>query len=696
MRCFLYDFNKIRLVFLLLFGGLFFHPAKIIAQEAQRYNQVVSLPYTFSSESSTFNYLTGGQVVSNLSADEAVSTKLPLGFSFQLGCQTYDSFYASSNGTLSFNNAFVNRTNSSYSLSLSSLTLLAPLWDDLHGAGGVFSYSTTGTAPNRVFTAEWKNWKWNYNAVSAVISFQVKLYEGTNTIEYIYNQEPNSELKNVSASIGMFNGANLTVDAKQLWLNNSSENPVASTKFYGDIILRPASGQLYRFTRRDNDTSCERVFYGQTMINKTGGKYANDGLRITLTGAANMQIRRKDKNQIYSPNSDLLSGTSRPYDIPGSTHGVVLSVGNSYFAGGTLMPDSGTTANLKVISSTLQSSIESPAGHFVDEIKLAAVKNDLTYYLIVKYTYNFPENYFVMDYNVIIPSGNTEEVKLAHGWDSYLEGNDKGPGFVVGTAPNLVVGVKREPSYEAFEYIAGVPWSGYFSARYGLLKPDLGSDMTFKNTIDPNVNTDNGMGISMNFGSIPGSFTSSNKLVFACNAGDIAPTIPNKGVICDGLTLDLNSFITSPTPEGTVVVWKDGKGVVVQDPTAVTVGGTYTVYYSSEKYNCSSPSSAIVVTLDYTCGVCYKRGVTTGTQAGSLTVISTLDREHNPAINQRNGALILESKENGFAISRVASPEQTIEIPVEGMLVYDTTSNCLKLYNGTTWNCIKQTCVDKK
>ncbi|MCC9070296.1 hypothetical protein LNQ49_01590 [Flavobacterium sp. F-65] len=691
MRYFLLDSYKIVIFVLLLWC-----PVKIVAQQPQGGGrEKPSIPYTFKSENSTFNYLTGGEVVPTLSSDNIGSGKLPIGFSFQFGCEIYYDFYASSNGTISFNFPFFVEENSIVSLYPNNLTLLAPLWDDLSGVGGVFSYRTTGVAPNRVLTAEWKNWKWAYNASSPVISFQVKLYEGTNSIEYIYNQEPNLNTNTSAASIGIFNGIDLTVEAKQLWLHNSGVNPVASINFISNIDKLPASGQLYRFIRNDNEDSCKASFYGQTVINKTGGTNADDGLRITLSGAANMQVRRKNSNQIYSSGNNLVKGTSDLYGVPGSTHGIVLSVGNTYFTGGTLLLTTLPRTRLEVVSSTQQSHIEYSLGHFKNEIKLAAVKNGLTYDLTVKYVYNLPDNYFFIDYSITIPSGNTEEVKLAHGWDSYLEGKDVGPGFVSGTAPNLVVGVTREPSYEAFEYIGGVPWSGYFSAYYGLLNANLGSEMTFKNTINPGLNIDNGIGISMNFGTTSGSYTSNNKVIFSCAAGDEAPILVNKGVICQDLALDLNSLVTSSKPFGTVLVWKDAKGVVVIDPTAVTTSGTYTAYYYSEKYNCVSPSSSIVITLDHTCGVCYKPGIVIGTQAGSLTIISSLDRKNHPAVNQRNGALILESKEKGFAISKVASPEITIAIPVEGMLVYDTISNCLKLYNGTTWNCIEQTCIDK-
>lgn len=57
-----------------------------------------------------------------------------------------------------------------------------------------------------------------------------------------------------------------------------------------------------------------------------------------------------------------------------------------------------------------------------------------------------------------------------------------------------------------------------------------------------------------------------------------------------------------------------------------------------------------------------------------------------------NGFLAMEGNNKGFVITRIASPETAIGIPVLGMLVYDTTKNCLELYDGTSWKCIKPTC----
>ncbi|KFF04275.1 hypothetical protein [Flavobacterium reichenbachii] len=94
--------------------------------------------------------------------------------------------------------------------------------------------------------------------------------------------------------------------------------------------------------------------------------------------------------------------------------------------------------------------------------------------------------------------------------------------------------------------------------------------------------------------------------------------------------------------------------------------------------------------------VCYVHGIATGTSEPLKTIISTLDRVAVPRnyADYRTGSLILESNNKGFVLTRISSPETAIANPVTGMLVYDTTVNALKLYNGTGWKLLEQACPD--
>lgn len=127
--------------------------------------------------------------------------------------------------------------------------IIAPLWDDLavNATSGAISYQLSGVAPNRIMTIEWLNMNWYYAAAGPVISFQVKLYETTNKIDFIYRREATA-VSNLAggASIGI-NGGTLATDFYSL--NGTGAAPAA---VYGTqtstLATKPATGQKYSWT----------------------------------------------------------------------------------------------------------------------------------------------------------------------------------------------------------------------------------------------------------------------------------------------------------------------------------------------------------------------------------------------------------------------------------------------------------------
>ena len=76
--------------------------------------------------------------------------------------------------------------------------------------------------------------------------------------------------------------------------------------------------------------------------------------------------------------------------------------------------------------------------------------------------------------------------------------------------------------------------------------------------------------------------------------------------------------------------------------------------------------------------------------------ITSLDRPDKTWIPTRGNAfMVLESKTKGFVVSRLTTTQIMQLSPIAGMLVYDTTVNCLKMFNGTAWGCLEQGCVDE-
>ncbi|QNH61381.1 T9SS type A sorting domain-containing protein [Hymenobacter sediminicola] len=255
--------------------------------------------YIFSASQGTFTPLPATATVATaVQDDDAISGAIPIGFSFAFDGVPYTNVYASSNGFLSFNSAASSSlTNDLDAAAAAIRPLVAPLWDDLagEGTGSAAKYQTTGTAPNRVFTFEWLNWEWNYSATAPVVSFQVKLYETTNRVEFVYRREsgtPNS----ASASIGL-SGAGSPISF--LSLNNTSASPTASSTLETtSLATAPATGQVYAFQA----TNCTRIsnlivdnvtsstasvtFTGVTGVTSyTAVATPTTGTPVTVTGA---------------------------------------------------------------------------------------------------------------------------------------------------------------------------------------------------------------------------------------------------------------------------------------------------------------------------------------------------------------------------------------------------------------------------
>ena len=220
--------------------------------------------YGFTSTTGAYSALTGATAAGGVLADDATQTSIPIGFTFVFCGNSCTTLSACSNGWLSFaNSSSIQRVNSAANVVSSGF--LMPFWDDLVGTSGTStaSYKTTGTAPNRVFTFEWKAWQefattyvFFIPIASAAnnVSMQVKLYESTNVIEFCYGSGPTlgtstgstffGTLVTTAGTIGI---ANSTTDYQTL--NAASASPTASSaSFTTSLGNAPPANTLYRWT----------------------------------------------------------------------------------------------------------------------------------------------------------------------------------------------------------------------------------------------------------------------------------------------------------------------------------------------------------------------------------------------------------------------------------------------------------------
>jgi len=176
--------------------------------------------------------------------DEGSYGALDIGFGFEFFGAVESHVYANTDGLLLFgDDPFIQdrRTNA---VNLFAFPALFPLWDDLDNSFAEARAATVGAVGERVFVFEVLGAEWYFNASASVIDYQVRLYEGTNIIEFVYNAEADYAAPlRPGATIGLAKDR-----AEYIALSDASPNPTAlRDRFATDIDTRPASGQIYRF-----------------------------------------------------------------------------------------------------------------------------------------------------------------------------------------------------------------------------------------------------------------------------------------------------------------------------------------------------------------------------------------------------------------------------------------------------------------
>lgn len=127
-------------------------------------------------------------VEATLLVGDDVSQSINLGFTFSFYDRAYSTCVASTNGLLVFgdpssSSSYVPRPIPNTS---APNNFIAPFWADLYRTPiSRILYATRGQAPNRVFILQYNNME-QYAHLGNKVTFQLKLYEGTNTIEFQY------------------------------------------------------------------------------------------------------------------------------------------------------------------------------------------------------------------------------------------------------------------------------------------------------------------------------------------------------------------------------------------------------------------------------------------------------------------------------------------------------------------------------
>lgn len=163
--------------------------------------------YTFFQSPGSWGELAAPTTIHGPGVDEALSAPLTIGFTFLYDGLPYTQFRASSNGFITLDLA--SAASGANHLDTQPL-ILAPFWDDMQtdAANSSVSYQLTGSAPNRVLTAQFKNLRWYYTTAPAnLVNFQIRLLETDHRVEFVYGLMGNAPGAQASATIGISSAA---------------------------------------------------------------------------------------------------------------------------------------------------------------------------------------------------------------------------------------------------------------------------------------------------------------------------------------------------------------------------------------------------------------------------------------------------------------------------------------------------------
>ncbi|MDP2188084.1 MAG: lamin tail domain-containing protein, partial [Sphingobacteriaceae bacterium] len=204
--------------------------------------------YQFGQSSAAYTEITGGTTSTAIEDDGTEVLALPFPFTYAGTAVTEitvstNGFVRMAGGAV-FGSSWTNTIEST-----ASLPVLAPFWDDHHlvAASGTIVYATTGTAPNRQFSIEFRDVVTSGSGSTTATSrarFKVTLFETSNQIVYHYGTS--SATTTLSGSIGMNSapggaGQFLSV-VPGVVATVSTSIPV------NNLVTLPDSGVVYTFT----------------------------------------------------------------------------------------------------------------------------------------------------------------------------------------------------------------------------------------------------------------------------------------------------------------------------------------------------------------------------------------------------------------------------------------------------------------
>ena len=272
--------------------------------------------YNFNQSSTSYSAITDGFILvpadNSTAADDELYQLIDIGFDFTFNGIIYNSFGVSTNGFIWFGmgvpDALTYDPLSNSSAELNGIPtiegIISPLANDLlkrmDAPLGEIMVRTTGDAPGRVCTIQFSNWSSVSGGANTVYNFQIKLYETTNQIAFVYGGFStdvfvsgfqvglrgfdNSDYKNAA-------GTSVNWAGVATGTNNASASTVSST-------VLPADGTAFLWTP---GASSLPLNFLRFTIDAGAGSNILSWATTNETGVKEFVIERSDNSKNYQP-----------------------------------------------------------------------------------------------------------------------------------------------------------------------------------------------------------------------------------------------------------------------------------------------------------------------------------------------------------------------------------------------------------
>jgi PKD repeat protein len=220
-----------------------------------------------------------GYAIYTSNQDDANSSPVSIGFDFEFNCQTFDQFILNTNGFIRLGNQAPSKAAMFYDFPTGNdngifnsqdsrdVNIICPFNHDLKSAGNAeYRVYTTGSAPDRVCTIQFEGLR--EKTTDPVlqyheIEFQIKLYETSNQIEFIYGDWiPSGYASAYKSAAGGLKGSsaqekdllvvgkNSSSEWSNVYFENANYLPGGYGLNFGAPPERPKPdmGRTYRFT----------------------------------------------------------------------------------------------------------------------------------------------------------------------------------------------------------------------------------------------------------------------------------------------------------------------------------------------------------------------------------------------------------------------------------------------------------------